>query len=525
MKRLISAILCALMLCLFAMPAFAAADDGDIRPPVVDGGQGGPGVPGGFDEPIVVSTEEIFYDVELFSNEDTVTVKWKCQLDEVEEFRVWIANLREKVDDRFFDKKRSVEGNENEFTFTSLEYGRTYYIMIDALVGDESVGRSEIYEIATKLGAPALRTNTEHLISLQYREGYEYRINGGSWRKSNVFTDLDEYTEYVFEWKNTVGEIGNSSKFATLCSHPSTHEEFNDERELMTGVCDVCGQIVYSEQTEHEIHEHVGGEYETVMAASCIREGVSRLFCEICGEIIDEREIAKTSHTYSAEYTDGEGNVVKHCIDCGTVEIVKTKAEEEVPEVDKNVATSGDVTAIIGKDYAFGIDAVFNSRGITDDPGAENVLGTSAYNKAVREIRRQLKCRGLLFYEIGVSNPDGTPFGETAVSIKISTARFTGNTFYVYEILPDGTVNDCGAVNSNGALIFAKRSNGVYAVVDTTGFENNRITSKTWLIVVIAVTVLFLIGAGYAAHYIYSRIRRKKSREWLNDNPDMSDQS
>ena len=522
MKKIISLFLCMVTLCLLSVPALAV-------PPVSNGGEPGvyPAADGsepitrpGNDEP----TENTdFYNVVLTSTESTITVSWACNLENVKEFRVWIANLREKVNDRYFDKKNSVGGN--EYTFTGLDESKTYYIMIDAVsADDESIGRSEIFSVSTAICAPLLRRSTEDLIALQYREGYEYRIRGDEWQKSNVFTGLSEHTTYLFEWKNEKGERSGAAEYSTLCSHPATHEEFNEERGYMTRVCDACGEVVSTDLPEHEPHEHVWGEYEVTEEPSCIKEGVTRCFCRICGEMLDERTIAKTAHVYSSEYEDAKGNIIKHCVDCGETVMVKEYAGPSVP-TERNVAVSGDITVMIGSGFAFGEDAVLHAANITENPGAEKVLGSNAYNKAVREIIKQLKYNGVSFYQIKVEDPDGGVFTGSPASVKISTARFKGDAFCVYEILPNGSIVDCGAKQSDGYIVFAKRSNGVYAVVDTTGHDNNKNSSKTWLIIVLVITALFLGGAGYAAHYIYSSIRRKKSREWLNDNPDMSDQN
>ena len=64
--------------------------------------------------------------------------------------------------------------------------------------------------------------------------------------------------------------------------------------------------------------------------------------------------------------------------------------------------------------------------------------------------------------------------------------------------------------------------NSAYAVVDVTGL--NKKTNKFKVIiaaVLISIIVLFA-GAGIVGYYMYSKVRKQKSKEWLDDNPNMN---
>jgi len=46
--------------------------------------------------------------------------------------------------------------------------------------------------------APTLKSKNHNSVTLAYIEGYEYSMDGETWQKSNVFTGLDEFKNYVF---------------------------------------------------------------------------------------------------------------------------------------------------------------------------------------------------------------------------------------------------------------------------------------------------------------------------------------
>lgn len=281
------------------------------------------------------------------------------------------------------------------------------------------------------------------------------------------------------------------------------------EKGLYANVCEDCGATV--DTVEEDVLPHEESEPLTVVEPTCITEGISRTFCLICGETLSEEMIGMTPHVFSEKYSDSDGNEIRHCLDCGYVETGEVIAP-------KNTSDSAGITAILGGGYYFSDGITFSASDITSQY-------KETYADAVSAINKARKNNGIAtVYSIAVYN-NGSEFTSAPVSVRIPTAHFSGSVFSVFEILPDGTATDCGAAVSGEYIIFIKRSNAAYAIVDTTGISDTapgKISPRVLIISGIVAVVIFLGGAGFAGYYMYSKFRNKKSREWLDDNPDMN---
>lgn len=98
---------------------------------------------------------------------------------------------------------------------------------------------------------PELESATANSITLKERNGYEYSMDGKTWQKSNVFTGLEENTEYKFYERIAISKtIANSetsevSTFSTTSSQtsPPTTEPTTPSPEINYGDVNNDGKI------------------------------------------------------------------------------------------------------------------------------------------------------------------------------------------------------------------------------------------------------------------------------------------
>lgn len=96
--------------------------------------------------------------------------------------------------------------------FALVFYGGSNYtfdIAIDSVV---------VKEVAAAPSKPIVEAQTQNSVTLKSTEGYEYRIDGGKWQKSNVFTGLYANTDYKFEQR-----IPETDTYATAASEALTY--------------------------------------------------------------------------------------------------------------------------------------------------------------------------------------------------------------------------------------------------------------------------------------------------------------
>lgn len=301
------------------------------------------------------------------------------------------------------------------------------------------------------------------------------------------------------------------------CTHENTHDEVIKPasctgKGLTAHVCDECGCTVGTDETAALPHtEGVAIRTEP----SCITEGVIRKFCNVCGEMLSEETIPVTDHEYSEWYADANGDTVRNCVVCG-------KTEYETPPVTyTNQSVVGGVTALLGDGLTFSETLVFSSSDVTSE--IKSAIGEKNYVKAVKAIGKSHKNNGVAsVYSLGIYK-DGEEYNGVAVSVRIPVSRFAGTDFQVYEITGEGKISQRNCAIADGYIVFPINSCGYYAIVDITGISGNApLSGKTLIITVGIAVVVFLGGAGFAAYYMYSKFRREKSKEWLDDNPDMS---
>ena len=96
--------------------------------------------------------------------------------------------------------------------FALVFYGGSNYtfdIAIDSVV---------VKEVAAAPSKPIVEAQTQNSVTLKSTEGYEYRIDGGKWQESNVFTGLYANTDYTFEQR-----IPETDTYATVASEALTY--------------------------------------------------------------------------------------------------------------------------------------------------------------------------------------------------------------------------------------------------------------------------------------------------------------
>ncbi len=286
---------------------------------------------------------------------------------------------------------------------------------------------------------------------------------------------------------------------ATTCEHAGTAEEY----------CAFCGYLVLTEEIEKLPHSE--GNEEVVREATCVTKGIIRTFCYVCGGIVTERELDLTDHDYTGYYTDSSDRSVRHCMNCGYLDTVSA--------LPKTSVESGGVTATISGGLEFSDELVFRAEDITDNAGDY----ISNYDSAVSKIKADVQNNGIAtLYKLSLTVGDGVDLADAVISIKIPLSRFTGDAFAIYKISADGSVSAYGSTVKDGSIVFVMDEDSVYAVVDITGQNKPTNKFKVLIVVVLIVIIVLLIGAGIVGYYIYSKVRKQKSKEWLDDNPDMN---
>lgn len=285
----------------------------------------------------------------------------------------------------------------------------------------------------------------------------------------------------------------------TTCEHAGTAEIY----------CALCGYLISTEEIEKLPHSE--GKEEVISKPTCITKGIIRTFCYVCGGIVTETELDYTDHAYTDYYTDSYDRSVRHCMDCGFLDTVSA--------LPKTSAESGGVTAMISGGLEFSDNLVFRAEDITSNAGDY----ISNYDSAVSRINSDRKNNGIAtLYRLSVTAYDGADLSGSVISIKIPVSRFTGEDFVIYKISEDGSVTACGSAVKDGSIVFVMEENSAYAVVDVTGLNKKTNKFKVIIAAVLISIIVLLAGAGVVGYYMYSKVRKQKSKEWLDDNPNMN---
>lgn len=104
----------------------------------------------------------------------------------------------------------------------------TYFIKLD----DGSIGKLKTVSYSAKNAvnkpsAPTVSSVTTDTVTLTQKAGYEYRVNGGAWQTSNVFSGLSEGTEYSFTCRvaETAASYQSPESSATVVTTEATPVE------------------------------------------------------------------------------------------------------------------------------------------------------------------------------------------------------------------------------------------------------------------------------------------------------------
>ena len=127
--------------------------------------------------------------------------------------------------------------------------------------------------------APELESKTVNSVTLKAVDGYEYRMNDGEWQKSNVFTGLNDDTEYTFYQRIAETEssyASESSKKLTVRTDKSHSKD-----------CTVTG--------------HEWSEWIVTKPAGCTVNGEEQRSCLKCGSA--EKRIVR-AYGHRLKYTE-----------------------------------------------------------------------------------------------------------------------------------------------------------------------------------------------------------------------------
>ncbi len=101
-----------------------------------------------------------------------------------------------------------------------------------------------VYNEATPT-PPTLYAAGETTVTLVSHKGYEYRLDGGEWQSSNIFTGLERNTEYTFYQREAQADHKEASEESVAASFTTLDHSFGEVVEGVDANCEHEGRQAY----------------------------------------------------------------------------------------------------------------------------------------------------------------------------------------------------------------------------------------------------------------------------------------
>lgn len=300
-----------------------------------------------------------------------------------------------------------------------------------------------IFEVAK---APTVSSVTETSVTLNPTDGFEYRMDNGSWQDSNVFENLPLNSTHTFEQreKSTKTFIGLESSSVSVSTAKHVHtavggwqtdasghyklcscgQKFDRENHsggeatcFPVAVCEICG----TSYGEKNLTNHKNTEIRGKIAATCSKEGYSGdTYCLDCGEkIVSGKTLDKLKHNYKDEVvppTFGKQGYTLHtCTLCG--DTYKDNYTSYVPSETDPLIEVSSVRGILGNQVKVAVS-------LKNNPGIVSMALKLSYDENVLRLVNVEDCGAL---GTQVHSPTlGTPYYLNWVN-DTATTNFTAN--------------------------------------------------------------------------------------------------